>query len=147
LPKHTKLAKRCKTPKKMGNRFLIFLFVFLFCGLLPVAAQNESAPKEMINAIKTGDFSRLADWFDAAIDLTIPQNGGNFSKKQASLLMKHFFDHNPPKSFSIQSESATGDGSIHIIGSFTSKDEKRFMVYVHLKKLNDKRLIKQLKFE
>jgi hypothetical protein len=139
---------RCQMPdQKMITRPTIILIALFLLGSLSLNAQNDDPHKGIVDAIAAGDFSKLATYFDAAIDLTLPQNSGNFSKKQAAVILKQFFEHNPPAEFIIQHEGLTNDNAVHLIGNYKSTNEKTFRTLILLKKLNGKHLIRQLQFE
>lgn len=126
---------------------MILLFILLMTSHTPLSAQDDTLKDEIVDAIKTGDFNRLSGWFDAALELIVPQNNGNFSKKQATVIMRHFFSHHPPEDFTLQHEGRTGDGSLHLIGTYKSTHGESFRTLILLKKLNDRYMIKQLQFE
>ncbi len=129
------------------TRPVILLFMMLMASHTLLPAQEDTPKDEIVDAIKTGDFNQLSGYFDAALELTVPQNNGNFSKKQATVIMRHFFSHHPPEDFSIQHEGRTGDGSLHLIGTYKSTHGESYRTLILLKKLNGRYMIKQLQFE
>lgn len=131
----------------MISRPVLILFTLFLLGSLPLNAQVDVPHKGVADAIAAGDFNKLATYFDAAVDLTLPQNSGNFSKKQATVILKRFFENNPPAEFIIQHEGLTNNDAVHLIGSYKSTNEKTFRTLILIKKLNDKHLIRQLQFE
>ena len=71
---------------------------------------------------------------------------GSYSKTQAEIIIRDFFKNIPVKSFTLNHQGSSDDGSKYIIGTYkTSSTEYR--VYILLKKLKDKLLIHQLQFE
>jgi hypothetical protein len=103
--------------------------------------------KEVSDAIKTGNVTTLARYFNTTLDISVPGNEGTYSKTQAELILKEFFTKNPPSSFKINHNGSSKDGSVFFIGTYISKQNKNFRTYCLLKKAGDKYLIQQLQFE
>ncbi len=54
---------------------------------------------EVINAIKSGNAAEVAKYFDSTVELTLPEKSSSFSKSQAQLVLRDFFNQNPGKKF------------------------------------------------
>lgn len=129
---------------------IIGLFVLGAMSLIGWAVTVNPAgeiQKEVSEAIKTGNVSILARYFNTALDISIPGNEGTYSKTQAELIIKEFFTKHPPASFKINHTGSSKDGSSFFIGTYISKQNKNFRTYCLLKKAGDKYLIQQLQFE
>lgn len=111
---------------------------------LPVIADVQ---KDIAEAIRTGNVSLLAKYFNTTIDLTVPGNESTFSKAQAEIIIKEFFTKNPPSTFKINHNGSSKDGSMFFIGTYITKQNKSFRTYYLLKKSGDKYVIQQLQFE
>ena len=133
-------------PNKAGILFIIFAIHF---GILATAAQAQdaSATDQITKALNTGNASLLASHLNASLDLAIPNNEGTYSKKQAEQILKMFFSKNPAKSFSLEHSGNSNNGSTYLIGSYKSKADKVFQVYLLVKERNGTELIQQLQFE
>lgn len=128
----------------------ILLFVFaIFTGFLanPATAQDASVTDQITKALKSGNASQLATHLNASIDLTLPDNEGTYSKKQAEQILKMFFSKNPVKSFSLEHTGNSNNGSKYLIGSYENRAGKSFRVYLLIKGRNGTELIQQLQFE
>ncbi len=141
---------KSSSTKKNVLKFLRSILVCLFLlanWIGSVSAQDTLVRSAVINAIATGNASQLAEYFDAAIDLVVPQSEGNFSKKQATQIIKFFFERNPIHEFVLEHEGRSADGGSHFIGYYHTKAGKHFRTYILMKKLSKNELIRQLKFE
>jgi hypothetical protein len=97
-------------------------------------------------AIKSGNASNVAKYFNSTLDLTTPDNEGTYSKTQAELILKDFFTKNPPASFTINHQGSSTDGSLYAIGTFATSSSS-FRTYFLLKKVDTGFLIQKLEFE
>lgn len=97
-------------------------------------------------ALRSGNASGLAAYFNATIDLTLPGSEGTYSKSQAELIVKGFFSTNKPSDFTIQHKGSSGDGSQFCIGLLVT-DNGDFRTYFLVKTSNDRSVVTQLQFE
>lgn len=107
---------------------------------------NNTILTEVISYIKVANIKELSKNFNTTIDLLLPSVEGSYSKTQAELIVKNFFEKNPPKSLTIKHQGSSNDGSLYAIGTY-STDKLNYRTYILLKKINDKYLIHQLQFE
>ena len=100
---------------------------------------------QIINAIKSGDSTEVAKYFDNTVEITLPDKSNSYSKSQAELVLSEFFKNNPVKKFEMihQGENA---GSQYCIGNLTTANGLfRTTIYTKLK--GKKQLIQELRFE
>jgi len=110
--------------------------------------QQQSIDKSVQNAISTGNSQALSAFFFSTIELTIPEAQGSYSKAQAELLMKNFFNKYPATSFTIINEGQSGgEKSRFAIGTYTSTKGNSFRVYYLIKDISGKNQLTILKFE
>ena len=76
---------------------------------------QESVDQKINNAIKNADAAMLSNHMANTIELSLPGNEGNFSKKQATILLQSFFKDNPPKSFKVKHKGTSNDDSVYCI--------------------------------
>jgi len=130
--------------KQFIKVFLLVLVIFSSFSFR-IVGQNSVAGA-VSTAIKGGNSKDLAKYFYSSIDLTVPGNEGTFSKSQAELIVKDFFTKNPPKSFVINHQGTSGDGSQFSIGTYTSSSIS-YRTYFLIKKFSDTYYIQQIQFE
>ncbi len=111
----------------------------------------EEAPTpetvEINNAIKRGNASDLSQYFNTAIEISLPNNEGTYSKVQAQMILSMFFDKYPAKSFIVMQEGSSPNNTNFVIGTYTTLTNKNFRVYYVTKKVGNKELIQHLEFE
>jgi hypothetical protein len=132
------------------KRVSIFIFSLLITTTISAKIFWDLNPNDISNdiavAIKNGNSKELAKFFNTSIDLTVPGNDETFSKAQAELIVKDFFQKNPPKSFTINHQGSSNDGSKYSIGTYVSSTGS-FRTYFLLKKVGNSFFIQQLQFE
>ena len=132
--------------------FLLAVFL-LFNQLLsasPIQLPDTTANADIIpavaSAIRSGDAQALASYFAATVDLTVPESEGTYSKSQAELIVKGFFNTSHPSGFSIRHQGLSGEGCNFCIGRLDS-DNGPYRVYFLVKTINGQSQITQLQFE
>lgn len=123
---------------------LIMLILILSFGF----PQTESDIVEKISiALNGGDVEALGKHFNPTLDLSLPDSDGTYSNKQTEQLLKAFFKTNSVKSFELDHQGNSNDGSRYLIGTLVCNSGIVFRVYALIKKSNDNDLIHQLQFE
>lgn len=130
------------------KKVLFFLFVIL--SVIDVKAQKEDASKVNFDnigkAFREGDASQLAVNFASTVDVILPGNEGTYSKQQAEMIIKDFFNKNRPKGFLINHQGTSNDGSRYAIGTYRTLNQN-YRAYILLKSIGNKLLISQLQLE
>ncbi|MBE0664052.1 MAG: DUF4783 domain-containing protein [Bacteroidales bacterium] len=131
----------------MINKFFFITFFSMLVFVIPTAySQDEDVGNTIVRHISNGNSQELSKFFNASIQLTLPDNDGRFSKPQAELIMRNFFIKYPPKSFTISHKGSSSDGSRYFIGVYKSSNNT-FRSYYLLKLVTDAELIHQLRLE
>jgi hypothetical protein len=116
------------------------------CNFLDEAVPSPETA-EINSAIKKGDATMLAQYFNTAIEIALPNNEGTYSKVQAQMILSMFFDKYPAKSFVVMQEGSSPNNTNFVIGTYTTLNNKSFRVYYVTKKVGNKELIQHLEFE
>ena len=133
----------------MKKIVLILLITASITGLsfaLKVIASPVDISKDIITALNTGNVKEIAKFFNNTIDLMVPENEGSYSKTQAELILKNFFDKFKVKSFTLNHQGSSNDGSQFIIGTLNNNNGN-FRTYCYIKKISNTLNIQQLQFE
>lgn len=106
---------------------------------------NATGIDDVLTALKTGNASQVARYFDQTVDITLPGKSNNYSKSQAEIVLKDFFRINSIRSFSIihQGENA---GSQYCIGNLVTSNGT-FRTTIFMKQKGDKQALQELRFE
>lgn len=100
---------------------------------------------EVITAMKSGNATTVAAYFDSNVEISMPDKSNNYSKSQAALVLQDFFNINPVKSFEVIHKGGN-NGSQYCIGTLVTKNGS-FRTTIFMKLKNDKQVLQELRFE
>ena len=120
-------------------------FTFLTISILLSSFTFFSSIEEVITAIKAGNASEVARYFDNTVEINLPDKSNSYSKSQAELVLKDFFSTNTVKNFTVNHKGENA-GSQFCIGTLVTKNGIfRSTVYMKLK--GDKQILQTITFE
>lgn len=99
----------------------------------------------VIGALRSGNADELSKYFDDNVELTLPDKSDSYSKAQAVLILKDFFNNNGVKNFDVKHKGDNGTGQF-CIGTLQTKSGN-FRTTVFMKMKGDKELVKQIRFQ
>jgi hypothetical protein len=100
---------------------------------------------EVIAAMKTGNASAVAKYFDNSVEISMPDKSNSYSKSQAELVLKDFFASNPVKSFEIIHKGENA-GSQYCIGTLQTKTGS-YRTTIFMKQKGEIQVLQELRFE
>lgn len=119
--------------------------LFILLTLVITTSFSVSSQTTIINAIKSGNTAELSKYFDKIVEINLPEKSNSYSKKQAELVLRDFFNNNSVKDLTVIHNSETA-GSQYFIGNLITANGK-FRITVYLKQKDDKLLIQELRLE
>jgi hypothetical protein len=107
----------------------------LLFSTITVAQEKNSAA--LITALKKADIDAFTEYFDAFIDLKLPQKEEikNIGKKQAGITVKNFFQDNSLSGFELTSQREIA-GTMYIAGKVLS-EKGGYNITIMIKKKGD----------
>ncbi len=99
------------------------------------------------DAIKGGNSSQLSSYFQKTIMLDMPGHSGSYSKQQASYIMSDFFKEHKAKSFSFSQQISSNNNTKNLLGRYTTKKNKTFIVKVVVVTDGENTSIKEIQFK
>ena len=100
---------------------------------------------EVVAAMRSGNSTLIAKYFDDRVDLSMPDKSNTYSKTQAELVLKDFFTNNPVKKFEIIHKGENA-GSQFCIGTLYTKNGS-FRTTIFMKQKGGGQLLQELRFE
>jgi len=100
---------------------------------------------DVVNAIKNGSATQLSKYFDNTIEITVSDKSNTYSKSQAELVLKDFFDNNVVKNFEVLHKGDNAAAQF-IIGTLQTKSGD-YRTTIYMKQKGDKQLLQELRFE
>ena len=124
----------------MKNNSFFAILIFFICS---VGLNLE----DISRALRNGDATSLAQYFDNQVELAIMDDEDIYSKEVAAEKVKLFFSRNKPVSFSqIHKGQSKGNASHYCIGNLKTS-ANTYRVYIYMKKEGEKYWIKELRFD
>jgi hypothetical protein len=106
----------------MKTMKILFLTVALFVistGTV-LSWQGGAITDEIKTSISKMDAAKLATYFSSTVNLEIIEIDGNYSRKQAEIIVQDFFRKHTVKTFTINHQGSSNDGSKYMIGVYTT---------------------------
>ncbi len=108
-------------------------------------AQRNNNIDAVIGALRSGNAAELSSYFGENVELTLPNQSDSYSKAQAVLILKDFFNNNDVKSFEVKHKGDNGGGKF-CIGTLQTKSGN-FRTTVFMKLKDNKDLVKEIRFQ
>lgn len=118
---------------------ILALFSFLELGFDPF--------EQTQNAIREGKYQPIIEQVGNAIDLTLGDRSGLYTKAQAEEVLKHFFANHPPRSVNIAYKGSQVGGLRYAIGTMTSVYSENYKLYILIREKDNKVIIQELRFQ
>ena len=109
-----------------------------------VSFNRQGSIDEVIIALRSGNAVELSKYFDDNVQLTLPDKNDSYSKAQALLILKDFFNINDVKGFQLKYKGDSPGGH-YCVGTLLTK-ASNFRTKVFMKMKSGKELIKDISF-
>lgn len=126
----------------MKSNYFFSLFFLLVSSVTLISFVQKD---EIVDALKSGDAVKLSRHFDQTVDISMPGKSNSYSKGQAEMILKDFFNLNKVRNFELQ-HSGSNPSSNFIIGKLTTANGS-FRTTVYMRQRGDKQLIQGIEFE
>jgi hypothetical protein len=121
-----------------------FLVVALL--LTSFSTRMQRGPLEdVVSALKSGNANQLSKYFDNSIEISLPEKSDSYSRSQAEMVLKDFFDTKVVQSFEAQHQGNV-NGSQYCIGTLVTKNGN-YRTTVYMKQKTDRSLLQELRIE
>ena len=126
--------------KAIVTSFLVSLLL-----VLSSFAQSSGNIDGVISALRSGNASGLAKYFDDNVELSLPVKSDSYSKAQALVILKDFFANNGVKNFELKNKGDSPGGN-YCIGTLQTKSGN-FRAHVFMKTKGGKDVLKEIRFQ
>ncbi len=120
-------------------------FTFLGAAVMLSSFTLFTSIDEVVTGFKNGDAVQIARFFDNTVEITMPDKSNNYSKNQAEVVLKDFFNTNGIKGFDVIHKGENA-GSQYCIGTLVTKNGS-FRTTVFMKQKGEKQLLQEIRFE
>jgi len=117
----------------------IFLYIALTILIVGINSRSYGQGEVISNvkgALNAGSSKELVKYLDKNSDIDIEGEKSTFSKTQAEVVLKDFFQNYPPTNFQIIHQGASKAGSPYVIGQYSHKSGS-FRVWIRLKEISE----------
>ncbi|MCG8578700.1 MAG: DUF4783 domain-containing protein [Bacteroidales bacterium] len=130
----------------MMNKFKYLLVLILAFILFQVDAQKMAAlPDGTIMSVKKADAEKLSQSFNEQIEIILPEKTAIYSRKQAEMVIKNFFNQHSVTEFQLIHQGKKDNASYAIANYHASNGRFRFTFLT--KKRSGKIYIHQIRIE
>src|ERR1700712_4766017 len=77
-------------------------------ALILVSYKSFENMDAVVTAIRTGNVNQLSPYFDARVDISLPDKSDTYSKTQAEMVLGDFFNTNGVQNFKITQRGESG---------------------------------------
>ena len=124
----------------------IFTFLLITAGFIFTSfSSSQSGIDDIINALRTGNASGISRYIDGNVEIFLPDKSDSYSKAQAGIILKDFFNNNAIKSFELKHKGDQG-GRQFCIGTLHTKTGS-YRTTVFMKPKADKQVMGEIRFQ
>ena len=123
----------------------IFFLSTVVIAFLMSAFKPITGLEDVINALKGGNAEELSKYIDDNIEISLPDKSDNYSRTQAVMVLKDFFNNNGVTGFEVQFKGENGGGQ-YCIGNLKTKSGV-YRTTVFMKSKEGKQVIKEIRFK
>ncbi len=121
------------------------IFTLLSMAVIVSSFTGRVGIDDVIGAMKTGNATQVAKFFDTNIEISVNDKSNSYSKRQGELVLKDFFITNVVKSFEVIHKGENA-GSQYCIGTLVTKGGT-FRATIFMKQKGDQQVLQELRFE
>ena len=121
------------------------IFTLLLASTVLLSFNSLIGIEEVVSALKSGNATQVAKYFDNTVDITLPEKSNSYSKSQAEVILRDFFSNNPVKDFNVI-HKGDNSGSQYFIGKLVTKNST-YRTTVFMKQRGDKQFLQEIRFE
>ena len=125
-----------------------FTIILLSLGLTfsGFTTTNNAEMDSVVVALKNGNANLLSRFFDSRVDITLPEKSDNYSRSQAEMILKDFFNNNGGvKTFELK-HRGENNGANYVIG-LLSTNNGRYRTTLFMKQKGEKQLLQEMRFQ
>jgi len=123
-----------------------FILILPIISISLISFSKTDIPPKIFDAIKVGNVTELAKYFNSSVELVILDKEDIYSKQQAEQILKSYFEKNKVKNFNLLHQGGK-EGAKYAIGSLETTNGKTYRVYLLIKEVGGKPLIHQMRIE
>ena len=121
------------------------IFTLMFAALILTSYTSLIGIEDVVSGLKAGNAAQIAKYFDNTVEITLPAKSNSYSKSQAEMILKDFFNNNTVKGFTALHKGDNG-GSQFCIGTLQTNTAV-YRTTIYMKQKGDKQVLQEIRFE
>ncbi|MBN8855586.1 MAG: hypothetical protein BGO55_28245 [Sphingobacteriales bacterium 50-39] len=117
----------------------------LILTLVLVSFRPDYSIDDITGAMRSGNINTLSRYLDSRVDISLPEKSDTYSKSQAEMIIRDFFNTNVVRNFFIKNKGENG-GSEFCIGLLQTRNGD-YRTTLFIKQKGDKLLLQELRFQ
>ncbi len=114
-------------------------------ALILVSYRSFDNMDAVVTAIRSGNVNQLSAFFDARVDISLPDKSDTYSKSQAEMVIGDFFNNNGVQNFKITQQGESG-GTFFCAGLLQTRSGN-FRTTLFFKQKGDKHFLQEIRFQ
>jgi hypothetical protein len=120
-------------------------WVVAVMALVLVSYRSFDNMDAVVSAIRTGNVTRLSPFFDARVDISLPDKSDTYSRTQAEMVIGDFFNNNTVQNFKVTQQGESG-GTFFCTGLLVTRSGN-FRTTMFFKQKGDKHYLQEIRFQ
>jgi hypothetical protein len=125
--------------KRLAGWFLALAAIIL------VSYRSFDNMDVVVTAIRAGNVTQLSPFFDARVDITLPDKSDTYSKSQAEMVIGDFFTNNIVQNFKITQQGESG-GTVFCAGMLQTRSGN-YRTTLFFRHKGDKHFLQEIRFQ
>ena len=125
------------------KKFLLFSSLSLI--IIASSFKSLNGLDAVIGALRSGNAQELSKYIDEKVEISLPDKSDSYSKSQAVMVLKDFFQNNGVTGFEVQHKGENGESKF-CIGKLQTKSGS-YRTTVFMKTKEGKQLVKEIRFQ
>jgi len=118
----------------------------LTVALVLVSFRPDYNIDDIASAMKAGNISQLSRFLDTRVDIALPEKSDTYSKSQAEMIIRDFFNTNVVRNFLVK-HKGENSGTEFCIGTLQTRNGGDYRTTLFIKQKGDKLLLQELRFQ
>ncbi len=123
---------------------LLIVLTFFLLGTNVTFAQNDPLD-DIVAALKSGNANTIANFVESSVEITMPDKRETYTKTQAVIILKDFFNNNTFKKFSI--DNKIYNNGVGFCNGILVTSKANYYVTFYLRKNKNKIILQEISFE
>ena len=119
--------------------------VLLFTALSAFKPKPINGVDEVIAALNSGNAAELAKFIDDNIEISLPDKSNTYSRAQAVMILRDFFESNGVRSFEVKHKGEQGSSQFCIGTLITRLGNYRTTVF--MKASGGRQVVREIRFQ